>query len=92
VEEERRARVGLELARLAARVTRVKREAALVERLQQDHADARLAVRRRGRDRHRLRHLDPVARLVEPQPELRERVVEEVVPPKRACAEIVHVA
>src|SRR5690606_23622092 len=54
VEEQRRLRVRLQLAALAAAVVREEDEPALVVALEQDHPDAGRALRGRGRERHRL--------------------------------------
>ena len=85
VEQQRRARVRDELAALAAAVVREEDEAALVERLQQDHPQRRRAVGRRGRERHRL-GIDRLgrARVLEPAPELGQRVGIELVARERA--------
>src|SRR5439155_6739185 len=84
VEEERRARVRLELATLARRVVRVEDEASLVEALEQHHADRWRSVRRRSRERRRLGCLDGGARLCEPDAELLERIGGEVAAPELA--------
>ena len=80
VEEERGLRVRLELASLPARVVREEDEPALVEALQKHHPHRRSPVVSRRRERHRLRNLERLGRLVEPPPELLERVGGEILP------------
>ena len=76
VDDERRARVLVELAALAALVAGEEREAALVRALQQEHARGRTPVGVRGRQRHSLRGRHSRSpRLLEPAVELRNRVV-----------------
>src|SRR5436190_12774527 len=75
MEEHRGARVGLELARLAAHVVGEEDEALLVGALEQHHPRGGRAVRRRRRDRHRLGQLHPGgAGLLEPGLEHAERI------------------
>src|SRR5207247_7283206 len=66
VEEERGVWVCLELTAFATGVARVEHEAALVESLQQHHAQRRRAVAPGRRDRHRLRRGHDAAGFAEP--------------------------
>ena len=85
------ARVLGQLAPLSAGVVREERQPALVGVLQQDHPRRRGAVARRGRQGHRLRHLDArLARFREPALELAERVRVEVAPAERPVAVVLH--
>src|SRR5436190_2121143 len=83
VDEERRARVRLELPALAARVVRVEDEPLLVEALEQHHPQGRLPLARRGRERRRLGRAHDGPRLLEPALELPQRVGVQLAPPQR---------
>jgi mannose-6-phosphate isomerase-like protein (cupin superfamily) len=86
VEEQRRARVLLELATLAARVVREEDQPVLVEALQEHHADRRRARGVRGGDRHRFGRAHGAGRLVEPARELALRIGVQVGAAERAVA------
>ena len=57
MEAQRRARIGVELAGLAALVVRVEGEGAAHEAAKEHHAHAGRAVGRGGRERHGLGHV-----------------------------------
>jgi hypothetical protein len=79
VEEQRSARVRVQLCRLPARIAGEEDKAALVRSFQEDHPHGRGAAGGGRRKRHRL--CGPAfggARLDEPAPELLERVCGEV--------------
>jgi hypothetical protein len=79
MEEQRDARIALDLAPLAALVARVENEAALVEVLQQHDARRRPAVAGHGRERHRVRLVQLGGeRLLEPTGELPVRIALDV--------------
>src|SRR5690606_3002872 len=61
-EDQRRARLVREIARLRALIIRMEHEPALVERAEQHHARGRLAARAGGRERHGVRLVDAAAR------------------------------
>jgi hypothetical protein len=79
VEQQRRARIGLELVGLAAAVVREEGYAAIVDALAEHHPRRRAAVRGGGGQRDRVRLRDAVrARLVEPAAKQHDRVLIEV--------------
>ncbi len=81
VEEERSARVLLELASLAARRMRVEHETRVVEALDEHHAHRRCTVCARRRERRRLRHAHGANCILEPPAELDDRIVIQVGAP-----------
>jgi len=79
VEDQRGARIGRQFAALAAVVTGIEHETAVVDALQQHDARRGRAVGRRGGERHRVRRRQFRAQgFVEPALELRVRLGRDV--------------